>query len=115
LIQYGCTAPIFVAPLDYLTAWDRLAGYRHALLDAGLPFRPENVLDASRGPLSPPDFGAQLVDGLVAAGSRFDGVVAFNDTFARKIIDGLQQRGLRVPDDVARSEARRGGKRRRCG
>lgn len=101
LIQYGCTAPIFVAPLDYLTAWDRLAGYRHALLDAGLPFRPENVLDASRGPLSPPDFGAQLVDGLVAAGSRFDGVVAFNDTFARKIIDGLQQRGLRVPDDVA--------------
>lgn len=101
LIQYGCRAPIFVAPLDYLTAWDRLAGYRHALLDAGLPFRSENVLDASRGPLPPPDFGAQLVDDLVAAGSRFDGVVAFNDTFARKIIDRLQQRGLRVPDDVA--------------
>ena len=36
-----------LAPLDYLTAWDRLAGYRHALLDAGLPFRPENVLDAA--------------------------------------------------------------------
>ena len=101
LIDYGCKDPIFVGPLDYLTAWDRLCGYRQALMAAGRTFRPEFVLDATRGEKSLPETGADLVDRLLDEGGAFDGVVAFNDTFARNVIDRLRSRGIDVPGDVA--------------
>jgi DNA-binding LacI/PurR family transcriptional regulator len=38
---------------------------------------------------------------LLAAGTRFDGLVCFNDALALGAMSALQQAGVRVPDDVA--------------
>jgi DNA-binding LacI/PurR family transcriptional regulator len=80
------------------TARLRLAGYRAALTDAGLPFRPGLVADA-------PSFhrhdGAAAMTRLLDAGARPDAVFAFNDLTAIGALRTCYDRGLRVPEDVA--------------
>lgn len=76
----------------------RLEGYREALDAAGLPYDPSLV--ASAGLWHRQD-GAAAMNRILDAGVQPDGVVAFNDTLAFGAIYALQQRGLRVPEDVA--------------
>jgi DNA-binding LacI/PurR family transcriptional regulator len=80
------------------TARLRLAGYKAALADAGLPFRPELVADA-------PSFhrhdGAAAMTRLLDAGTRPDAVFAFNDLTAIGALRTCYDRGLRVPEDLA--------------
>jgi len=76
----------------------RMAGYQQALEDAGLTPDPELLIssvsvsagNAVRG------VGAALDSGL-----RFDGLVCRDDLAAIGALRALQERGLRVPDDVA--------------
>lgn len=76
----------------------RLAGYKTALKEAGVPFEPELVCYAEswhrRG-------GAATMSQLMASGLEFDAVFAFNDTLALGAMRVLQAAGARVPDDVA--------------
>lgn len=73
----------------------RLAGYRSALEDAGIGFDPGLVFDAE-----PAQEG-----GYASAGDVVDsgatGVFCHNDRVAMGLYDGLRERGLRIPDDVA--------------
>jgi DNA-binding LacI/PurR family transcriptional regulator len=76
----------------------RLAGYRSALEEAGLPFDPDMVCYADswhrRG-------GAAAMTRLLADGPDFDAVFAFNDTLALGAMRVLQEAGVRIPQDVA--------------
>src|SRR5580692_3439277 len=76
----------------------RLAGYKSALADAGLPFRPELVAET-------PSFhrhdGAAAMAWLLDAGARPDAVFAFNDLTAIGVMRACYDRGVRVPADVA--------------
>ena len=76
----------------------RLRGYREALEAAGIPFRDELVVDAT--PWHRAD-GARAVRELLAAGTGFDAVFAFNDTLAFGAMRALGDAGLGVPRDVA--------------
>ena len=80
------------------TARLRLTGYKAALADAGLPFRPELVAET-------PSFhrhdGAAAITRLIDAGARPDAVFAFNDLTAIGVLRACYDRGIQVPEDVA--------------
>ncbi|MEV6103605.1 LacI family DNA-binding transcriptional regulator [Streptomyces sp. NPDC051940] len=73
----------------------RLRGYREALDEAGVPFDPALVVDAR------PDQegGFEAVGRLLDRGVT--GVFCHNDRVAMGLYDGVRERGLRVPDDLA--------------
>jgi LacI family transcriptional regulator len=73
----------------------RLAGYRSALEDAGIPFDEALVL-----PTEPQQEGGYAATADVLA-SGATGVFCHNDRVAMGLYDGLRESGLRVPDDVA--------------
>lgn len=80
------------------TAAHRLAGYRAALAEAGLPADP--ALEVPVRALHRAD-GAAALDGLRAAGVAFDAVFCFNDQLALGAIRAALRAGLRVPGDLA--------------
>lgn len=76
----------------------RLQGYRQALEDAGLPWRPELISPATVWERAG---GAEATSALLTRGVDFDGLFCFNDTLAFGALHVLAQHHLRVPDDVA--------------
>lgn len=73
----------------------RLAGYRQALHSAGIAFDPDLVIDAQ------PDQegGFAVVDRLLA--NAVTGTFCHNDRVAMGVYDGLRDRGVRIPDQMA--------------
>ncbi len=73
----------------------RLAGYRAALDEAGIPFDESLVFTAT----PEQEGGYSMVPGVVDSAAT--AVFCHNDRVAMGVYDGLRERGLRVPDDVA--------------
>lgn len=84
--------------LPAATAQLRLDGYRQALDEADLPWRPELVAAV-------PDYdrtvGAAAMRRLLALPQRPDAVFCFNDLLALGALRALHEAGLAVPHDVA--------------
>jgi DNA-binding LacI/PurR family transcriptional regulator len=79
-----------------LNPW-RLNGYRQGLRDAGLPRRRTWELQAELT-----EQGARkAADDLQKLSPRPTAVLAFNNTFAKLLIDELARRGVRVPHDLS--------------
>lgn len=78
-------------------ATQRLMGYRAALEQAGIPFKPELVVQGEYSEAS----GVQAVSTLMANRQKFTALFAANDQMAIGAAHGLQQHGMRVPDDVS--------------
>lgn len=80
------------------TAHLRLAGYRQALAEAGLPYDEELVLPAD-------DYhrtnGAEMMARLLALDEPPDAVLCFADLIALGALRTVLAGGLRVPEDVA--------------
>jgi DNA-binding LacI/PurR family transcriptional regulator len=76
----------------------RIMGYQQALEEAGLPADPQLLL--SRDTVTP--MGAVMGVGVALdAGVEFDGLICRDDLAAIGALRALQERGIRVPDDVA--------------
>jgi LacI family transcriptional regulator len=75
----------------------RLLGYQQALAEAGLPLRPNLVVD---GNFDEPS-GRAAVETLLTRGEPFTAVFAANDQMAFGAMLSLYLHGLRVPDDVS--------------
>jgi LacI family transcriptional regulator len=73
----------------------RLRGYREALEAAGIPFDPDLVLDA----IPNQEGGYASVADIV--GRQVTAVFCHNDRVAMGLYDGLRQRGLAIPEDIA--------------
>ncbi|MGC5224934.1 LacI family DNA-binding transcriptional regulator [Micromonospora sp. DT81.3] len=73
----------------------RLAGYRRALEDAGIGYDDALVFSAE-----PAQEGGYASTGPVVD-SGATGVFCHNDRVAMGLYDGLRERGLRIPDDIA--------------
>jgi DNA-binding LacI/PurR family transcriptional regulator len=84
-------------PQDMAAGTDRLAGYREALAEAGLPADPTLV---TIGDFSQ-DSGAAAMTRLLAARPDIDGVFAASDLMAVGALSVLAAAGRRVPADVA--------------
>jgi DNA-binding LacI/PurR family transcriptional regulator len=76
----------------------RLAGYRTALAEAGVPYDEELIVDA--GPWHRSN-GAEAMRKLLARGAPFDAIFALNDELALGALRVLGEHGIRVPGDVA--------------
>lgn len=76
----------------------RLIGYQNGLERAGLPVDP-TLLIPSRAVNA--NDSAEAVRQALDAGLRFDGIVCRDDLAAFGALRALQERGVRVPEDVA--------------
>ncbi|WP_274649172.1 LacI family DNA-binding transcriptional regulator [Paenibacillus humicola] len=100
LLQQGCRRIMLLGgPEAYSNSLDRLEGYRSALADAGIPFDPELVLNGNYSRTSGYAL-AEAVANHVCAG-RVDAVIAANDRMAIGLLQGLKERGVSVPGQVA--------------
>jgi DNA-binding LacI/PurR family transcriptional regulator len=84
-------------PPDMGAGRDRLAGYRTALADAGLPDEPGLVEAGNFSELS----GERAMRALLARHEDLDAVFAANDSMAVGALRVLRDTGRTVPDDVA--------------
>ncbi|WP_440902602.1 LacI family DNA-binding transcriptional regulator [Actinosynnema sp.] len=80
------------------TAAQRLAGYREALAQAGLPVREELVARVANYHRRD---GAEAMAALLALPQPPDAVFCFNDLLATGALRAAAERGARVPEDVA--------------
>mgnify|MGYP006333536385 FL=1 len=76
----------------------RIAGYRQALAEAGVPFDPELILDA---PMWHRSQGSAAIARALDAGVTFDAVFGLNDALALGAMHMLHQRRIAVPGEVA--------------
>lgn len=98
LIELGHTRIAAISGLEHmLCSWARLDGFRSAMASARLPVREDWVLMG--------DFmqegGRAAAARLFAGDDRPTAVFAGNDLQAIGVVDLLESRGLRVPDDVS--------------
>ncbi|RMF04438.1 MAG: LacI family transcriptional regulator [Chloroflexi bacterium] len=77
---------------------DRLAGYKEALNQAGLPYRAEYV---AAGPNGSAEGGAMGMEKLLKVDVRPTAVVCFNDMMAIGAMHALRQAGFGVPEDCS--------------
>jgi LacI family transcriptional regulator, galactose operon repressor len=84
------------APLVYTAACERVAGYRAALADAGIPFDQALVVEAEFDATS----GHAAIQRLL---SRADMTAVFvaSDIVAVGVLTALREAGKRIPEDVA--------------
>jgi LacI family transcriptional regulator len=75
----------------------RLAGYRQALADAGLPSEDQLIVEGDFSENS----GLLAVQSLLLRGQTFSAIFAANDQMAYGARLGLYRRGLRVPEDIS--------------
>jgi len=76
----------------------RIAGYQSALEEAGVIPDPSLLIPSDA--ISPVD-GAAAIGAALDGGLRFDAVMCRDDLAAIGALRALQERGLRVPEDVA--------------
>ncbi|WP_078857340.1 LacI family DNA-binding transcriptional regulator [Streptomyces sp. NBRC 109706] len=100
LLVQGHRRVLFLGPTDTAstsTTAGRLAGYRRALADFDLPFRPELLVGGGSGRAEARD----RLSRRLAGGSDFTAVFAVSDPAASGALAALRAAGRRVPDDVS--------------
>lgn len=98
LIQLGHRRIAYLTgPADHSDDMDRLAGYRQALSDAGIPFDPALVVVGT----GRADGGERAFPALMALPSPPTAAFCYNDVTAIGLIHAARQAGLSVPRDLA--------------
>lgn len=98
LIELGHTQIAFIAgSADHPDASERFRGYRAALKEAGISFRPSLVIQGEYHEES----GLHAVTTLLSKKIPFTAIFSTNDQMAIGAAHGLQMNGLRVPADVS--------------
>lgn len=98
LIQMGHQRIGYISgPAEYFSSRERVMGYMQALENASLPV--DNTLIRSGGWLTPD--GYRIAQELMSLSKPPTAIVAGNDMMAYGAILAIQNRGLRVPDDIA--------------
>lgn len=80
------------------TTQDRLAGFRYEMQAAGLPLSDEYIFEL---PGSESEKATLAVDHFLRLATRPTAIVCFNDMLAIGVLKALQQRGVRVPEEIS--------------
>jgi LacI family transcriptional regulator len=98
LIKQGCKRIVHITATPKRNVYiDRLQGYKHALIDNGIPFKEEYVIIGNLSQES----------GTIAAGEILkmnplpDAVFVANDNCAVGCMLALKQEGIKIPEDIA--------------
>jgi len=84
-------------PAGHSPSTDRLAGYRAALAEAGVPFDPTRVISGTGRPAA----GEQALPQFLALAERPTAIFCYNDMTAIGLLRAAHSAGLTVPDDLA--------------
>lgn len=101
LFARGCRRVAVVGPRDNApsdAANRRYAGYCAALASHGIDFDPSLVGSVAAFTAAE---GRRAMHDILDRGLVLDGVVSANDSVAFGVLSALQERGVRVPEDVA--------------
>jgi LacI family transcriptional regulator len=101
LIDVGCKRIGHVSGPPMSPGARRLAGYRLALEEAGIPVRPELIVTPLETGPRGAHHGFEATERLLLQRPRVDGIFCFNDPLAVGTIEAVRGAGLRVPEDVA--------------
>jgi LacI family transcriptional regulator len=101
LIEIGRKRIAHIGGRNSSPSFDRLRGYRNALLAANLPAPEQMVVSRERVEESGDTIGFQAMQELLSLKSRPDAVFCYNDLTAIGAIDATLKAGLRVPEDIA--------------
>ena len=98
LIENGCRRIAFLAgPAQLVLSNQRIAGYRDALTKQGLPLLDQYLLHCD----FTPENAVMQTLALMNLPQPPDGVVVVSDRVAFSAMYAMQQKGIRIPDDVA--------------
>lgn len=84
-------------PAGHSPSADRLAGYRAALAEAGVPFDPAQIIPGTGRPMA----GEQALSQLLAMAERPTAVFCYNDMTAIGVLREARAIGLVIPRDLA--------------
>ena len=101
LIEIGRKRIAHIGGRNSSPSFDRLRGYRNALLSAGLPTSDTLVLSRERVEESGDRMGFQMMQSLLKLDPFPDAVFCYNDLTAIGAIEATLEAGLRVPEDIA--------------
>jgi LacI family transcriptional regulator len=101
LIEIGRRQIAHIGGKNSSPSFDRLRGYRNALIAAGLPTSDAYVVSRERVEESGDMVGFQMMQELLKLEPRPDAVFCYNDLTAVGAIEATLQAGLRVPEDIA--------------
>jgi DNA-binding LacI/PurR family transcriptional regulator len=82
----------------FMVTRSRLAGYRRALEEVGVPWEPVPIAECFP---NTPEIGRQAVARIAALGPRPTAILCITDQIALGALQGAADAGLRVPDDVS--------------
>jgi len=101
LAERGCRKIAYLRGPRTAAADLRWSGYRDALDEFNLSFKPELVVDP--GEMQPSEYqrGFDAMTRLLTRRVKPDGVMCYTDLLALGVIDSALEKGLRVPIDVA--------------
>lgn len=98
LIDQGCRDIVHITGnLKRNVYSDRLKGFKYALMDNSLDFKPASVIVNT---LSEED-GIEAAEQLLAMGKLPDGIFVANDTCAISCMKRLMQEGISIPHEIA--------------
>ncbi|MDN3679824.1 HTH-type transcriptional repressor PurR [Vibrio tapetis subsp. quintayensis] len=98
LIDHGHTnIACLSGHLDKLACIERIAGYKRALTEADINFNDNLVIEGN----FECDMAVVAADKIIAMEQRPTAVFCFNDTMALGLLSRLQEKGIRVPEDVS--------------
>jgi DNA-binding LacI/PurR family transcriptional regulator len=83
-------------PLDWWEARQRMAGWKDALIEAGLEVGDHHCVEGNWSPAS----GGAAIETLLDQYPEMDAIFVGNDQMALGAIHFANQRGLRVPEDI---------------
>ncbi|CAI2516210.1 Degradation activator [Serratia liquefaciens] len=103
LIAQGCRRIAFATASGMTSSRaNKIAGYRQALENAGLPaWVIEGKAQFAYGDAEMAELGKTLAEQICQSDPRPDGIVALNDMLAIGMISAFQRLGVRVPEDIS--------------
>ncbi|GAI03824.1 unnamed protein product, partial [marine sediment metagenome] len=84
-------------PLHISSAWERLAGYKRALLEYGIEYDQKLV----KGNTTEMEEAYKLTKKILSEELNFTAIFAFGDVLALGAMHALSEAKLRIPDDIA--------------
>ncbi|MEO6923865.1 MAG: LacI family DNA-binding transcriptional regulator [Bryocella sp.] len=101
LIKKGCRRVAYLRGPRTAAADLRYSGYRAALNDFNVTFRPDLVVESSETSHLEYKRGADAMRRLLREKVRLDGVMCYSDLLAVGVIDAALEKNLNVPGDLA--------------
>jgi DNA-binding LacI/PurR family transcriptional regulator len=96
-IRIGYISDYLETPFNFTSSRFRLAGYKQALLESGIPFRPDYHQQGEHGRAEAYSMALKLLSLQECPTAIF----AASDTQAMGVLQAANELGLRVPDDLS--------------